>query len=103
MVVGPKNYHEKYYLEFRPLKTIFPIFLGQLFHRLLVSLGPISGLCRPVAGVEVAVGQNKYHEKFPPEFRQMTAIFPIFSHNFHQLLVSLGPLSGICRPVAVAC
>ena len=82
MVVGQKNYHEKYYLEFRPLTTIFPIFLGQLFRRLLVSLGPISGLCRPVAGAEVEVGENKYHEKFSPEFRQMTAIYRFFSDNF---------------------
>ena len=71
---------------------------------MLVSLGPISGLCRPVAGAEVAVGQNKYHETFSPEFRQMTATLPIFfGQLFLRILVSLGPISGLCRPVAVAC
>ena len=77
--------------------------MGQLFHRLLVSLGQISGLCRPVAGAEVAVGQNKYHEKFSPEFRQLTTIFPIFfGQLILRILVSLGPISGLFRPVAGA-
>ena len=90
-------------LELRPQKTVFQIFLGQLFHQLLVSRGPISGLCRPVAEAEVAVGRNKYHEKFSPEFRQLTAIFSIFFWQlFLRIVVSLGPISGLCRLVAVA-
>ena len=103
VAVGQNKYHEKFSPEFRQMTAILPIFFGQLFLRILVSLGPISGLCRPVAGAELAVGQNNYHEKFSTEFRQLTAIFPIFfGQLFLRILVSLGPISGLCRPVAVA-
>ena len=47
-VAGKNNFHEHFSPEFRHLKTIFPIFFGKLFFRILVSFGPIPGLAGPL-------------------------------------------------------
>ena len=102
-VAGKNNFHEKCSPEFRHLKTIFPIFFGQLFFRILVSFGPISGLAGPVAVARGVTGKNNFHEKFSPEFRHLKTIFPIFfGQLFFRILVSFGPISGLAGPVAVA-